>query len=706
MGGGGGSQRYVAAGEREQGLEANHGCRVYNFANMARLQKHHSFNMITREVCFTRPLAFRNLEGAKRQKIESALPNLHVTDSDRDAHEGIARVRAGFTEQRGDHSRANHRSEVPARVWLLLGGNGPPMSREPRLPPLEAGEQPLWLFLVLALLNIVDSFNLNVVWPMLPFMVEGYGVAKDEEDLGAWVGVAGAAVSIGQLISAYAWGALSDVIGRRPVMLVGMFTSTFTAIVFGTSTTYAQCVAGRFLSGLLNGNAGVVKTYVGEVTQKSQQAKAFSLFALCFGLASCVAPAIGGFLQKPATRWPGTFAGTPFETYPYLLPMSCAAALTTLGGVVGYLFVPETASQWRRMRRRRFMSPMRRVDASSSSVGYEMVGTPKKAGDHGDRDGNGDGDDEALLPVNEAELTAVTVETLGDASSKTQGLGTSSNDEKERDDDDDAELGLLSPAAASSTEDAPRRARSGPDPPESPRAVNQSRVSWGRAGVGENGWNRHTVTATVAYAFLAAIAIGYDEIFPVFAKTSRSLGGLGLSAQSIGGILVFGGFTLVSFQLLVFPSLMRVFGVTAGLRRGSIAFAAACLIAPCASLIDDETARWAVLLASQALKITTLAMLFSCVIIAVNNSCENRAKARVNGVGTSLAAFGRVVSPVVHGVVFSWSLRLDGWRERQFVVFIFVSACSLALYALVSLLPKELDAPPREVEDEVAADCG
>ena len=581
------------------------------------------------------------------------------------------------------------------------------MSREPRLPPLEAGEQPLWLFLVLALLNIVDSFNLNVVWPMLPFMVEGYGVAKDEEDLGAWVGVAGAAVSIGQLISAYAWGALSDVIGRRPVMLVGMFTSTFTAIIFGTSTTYAQCVAGRFLSGLLNGNAGVVKTYVGEVTHKSQQAKAFSLFALCFGLASCVAPAIGGFLQKPATRWPGTFAGTPFETYPYLLPMSCAAALTTLGGVVGYLFVPETASQWRRMRRRRFMSPMRRVDASSSSsVGYEMVGTPKKAGDHGDRDGNGDGDDEALLPVNEAELTAVTVETLGDASSKTQGLGTSSNDEKEHYDDDDAELGLLSPAAASSTEDAPRCARSGRDPPESPRAVNQSRVSWGRAGVGEDGWNRHTVTATVAYAFLAAIAIGYDEIFPVFAKTSRSLGGLGLSAQSIGGILVFGGFTLVSFQLLVFPSLMRVFGVTAGLRRGSIAFAAACLIAPCASLIDDETARWAVLLASQALKITTLAMLFSCVIIAVNNSCENRAKARVNGVGTSLAAFGRVVSPVVHGVVFSWSLRLDGWRERQFVVFIFVSACSLALYALVSLLPKELDAPPREVEDEVAADCG
>jgi diphthamide biosynthesis protein 2 len=86
----------------------------------------------------------------------------------------------------------------------------------------------------------------------------------------------------------------------------------------------------------------------------------------------------------------------------------------------------------------------------------------------------------------------------------------------------------------------------------------------------------------------------------------------------------------------------------------------------------------------------------------VNNSCENRAKARVNGVGSSLAALGRVVSPVVHGLVFSWSLRLEGWREKQFVVFIFVSACSLGFYALVSLLPKELDTPPREVDDEGA----
>jgi diphthamide biosynthesis protein 2 len=210
----------------------------------------------------------------------------------------------------------------------------------------------LFFFFVVALLNVVDSFNLNIVWPLLPFMVDSYGVARTEEDLGAWVGAAGAAVSVGQLLSSYAWGALSDRIGRRPVMLIGMCNSTFSVLVFGTARTYAQCLAGRFLSGLLNGNAGVVKTYVGETTEKSQQTVAFSIFAMAFGFASCVAPAIGGFLQRPAERWPSVFGDTLFETFPFLLPMLCAAALTSVGGVLGFLYAPETASQWRRMQKR------------------------------------------------------------------------------------------------------------------------------------------------------------------------------------------------------------------------------------------------------------------------------------------------------------------------------------------------------------------
>ena len=163
-------------------------------------------------------------------------------------------------------------------------------------------------------------------------------------------------------------GALSDRIGRRPVMLLGMFNSTFSVLIFGTAKTYAQCVAGRFLSGLLNGNAGVVKTYVGETTEKTQQAAAFSVFAVAYGVASVVAPAVGGFLQRPAERWPETFGGGLFEEFPCSSPCSAPRRSPPRGASIGLLYVPETASQTidtseattpRRDRRRTRRSPRR-----------------------------------------------------------------------------------------------------------------------------------------------------------------------------------------------------------------------------------------------------------------------------------------------------------------------------------------------------------
>lgn len=590
--------------------------------------------------------------------------------------------------------------------------------RTPRLPPLEAkGEKPVFFFFVVALLNVVDSFNLNIVWPLLPFMVDSYGVSRTEEDLGAWVGAAGAAVSVGQLLSSYAWGALSDRIGRRPVMLIGMCNSTFSVLVFGTARTYAQCLAGRFLSGLLNGNAGVVKTYVGETTEKSQQTMAFSIFAMAFGFASCVAPAIGGFLQRPAERWPGVFGDTAFETFPFLLPMLCAAALTSFGGALGFLYAPETASQWRRMQKRREERERKR------GLGRRDV----------NRDGEEDGDVEALLRaaadaegdggctgvgpeggevelaarldesgvsqavVAEAPFQSRTEKAPRDAAgAKTATLKKEASKLQAEAEEDDDETRLL--RGTTTANDAFSFSVRGRD-----RSVAADDAALRH--LRRHGWDAHTIVAASSYAGLAFIAIGYDEILPVYAATREDLGGLSLSASQIGLVLVVGGVALILFQLFAFPLVLKRLGVTKALRRASLAFACVALLAPVASVrgvVEKPAAKWFALLASQTLKIVALAVLFTTVIMAVNNSCLNRVKARVNGAATSCAALGRIVSPVVHGVVFSASLRLHE-NAQQFLVFAFVSLCALALFALTSRLPSRLDQPPREAEDERAA---
>ena len=43
---------------------------------------------------------------------------------------------------------------------------------------------------VLGMMNVVEGFTMNVIWPFLPFMVEAFGVAT-EDTVGLYVGILG-----------------------------------------------------------------------------------------------------------------------------------------------------------------------------------------------------------------------------------------------------------------------------------------------------------------------------------------------------------------------------------------------------------------------------------------------------------------------------------------------------------------------------------
>lgn len=55
------------------------------------------------------------------------------------------------------------------------------------------------------------------------------------------------------------WSRLSDHIGRKPVLLIGLSGCCMSMILFGLSRTFWTLVASRCLCGFLNGNIGVIK---------------------------------------------------------------------------------------------------------------------------------------------------------------------------------------------------------------------------------------------------------------------------------------------------------------------------------------------------------------------------------------------------------------------------------------------------------------
>lgn len=49
------------------------------------------------------------------------------------------------------------------------------------------------------------------------------------------------------------WGRLSDYVGRKPVMLVGLFGMAISVIAFGLQKTYTGLLVSRFFAGMMNG---------------------------------------------------------------------------------------------------------------------------------------------------------------------------------------------------------------------------------------------------------------------------------------------------------------------------------------------------------------------------------------------------------------------------------------------------------------------
>jgi MFS family permease len=68
-------------------------------------------------------------------------------------------------------------------------------------------------------------------------------------------------------------GRVSDYLGRRPVLLIGLFGNFLMIFLFGWSTSLWFAILSRSLNGFLNGNVGVAKTYLAEITDDTNAAK-------------------------------------------------------------------------------------------------------------------------------------------------------------------------------------------------------------------------------------------------------------------------------------------------------------------------------------------------------------------------------------------------------------------------------------------------
>jgi len=114
---------------------------------------------------------------------------------------------------------------------------------------------------------------------------------------------------------------------------------------FGFSKTFAGLVVSRCIAGSLNGNLGVVKSMMGELTDSTNRARAFGFFPLVWAIGGTIGPLAGGSLSRPHERFPTLFGNWFWREYPYLLPCLFSATYCIFCLVFAWLFLKETVKR-------------------------------------------------------------------------------------------------------------------------------------------------------------------------------------------------------------------------------------------------------------------------------------------------------------------------------------------------------------------------
>jgi len=166
----------------------------------------------------------------------------------------------------------------------------------------------------------IDLLGFGIIIPLLPFYAEHFGASA------LMVGLLSTSFSAAQFLFAPLWGRLSDRIGRRPVILIGLLGSGLSYALFAVATSLPLLFLARTLAGIAGANIPTAQAFIADVTTPEKRARGMGLIGAAFGLGFIFGPAIGGFLSHWGYSAPAWFAAVlsfaNFAAALFLLPES------------------------------------------------------------------------------------------------------------------------------------------------------------------------------------------------------------------------------------------------------------------------------------------------------------------------------------------------------------------------------------------------
>jgi MFS family permease len=203
------------------------------------------------------------------------------------------------------------------------------MSDEPRKASLA----------VIFLTVFIDLLGFGMVLPLLPIYAKDFaeqlGLEPGHARIGLLIGLLMSSFSLMQFLVSPLWGRLSDRIGRRPVLMIGLAGSVVCYSVFGIATTLKSLpvlFASRIGAGIAGATISTAQAYIADATTLANRARGMAMIGAAFGLGFTFGP-LFGFLAVPS----GTGDPGPGPGY-----AAAGAGLSAIALALAYFKLPES----------------------------------------------------------------------------------------------------------------------------------------------------------------------------------------------------------------------------------------------------------------------------------------------------------------------------------------------------------------------------
>ena len=176
---------------------------------------------------------------------------------------------------------------------------------------------------ILTFALVVVMLGYGMVIPLFPFYIEKMGAGGSQ--LGLLISVS----ALLELLFGPIWGSVSDRIGRKPVLLLGLLGYALSSLLLGLSTELWMLFASRALSGILSSaTTATALAYISDNTSERDRGGGMGMLGAAMGLGLILGPAAGGWLGGSSLA----------------LPFFIAAGSSLLALILAALWLPESLS--------------------------------------------------------------------------------------------------------------------------------------------------------------------------------------------------------------------------------------------------------------------------------------------------------------------------------------------------------------------------